>query len=108
MVTKRAGDVLRRLGYTPDARTCPLTGGCITLTADLADGTGKIAFDRFTEDASFRIDGIERRWDWALNPSLTYDYAFVIEGNGRGKYYNFRGSPDGSAKARGWFDCVKR
>ena len=81
---------------------------CVTLTANLHNGTGKVKFDDFVESAWFQVQGIERRWNWCLNARGSYECAFVISVNGKGRYYNFRGSNDGKAKPSELFKCAKR
>ena len=81
---------------------------CVTLTASRYDGTGEVKFGEFVETTRFQIQGIERRWDWCLNAEFAYDCAFVISVDGRGRYYNFHGSDDGTAKPRDLFKCSKR
>ena len=80
---------------------------CITLSANVCNGTGEVEFDGFAERTLFRIQGIERRWDWCLADDFNYHCAFVISVNGTGRYYNFRGS-DGRIKASDLFKCTKR
>lgn len=81
---------------------------CVTLTANLYNGTGEVSFGEIIETTQFSIQGIERRWDWCLNSEFSYDCAFVISVDGTGSYYNFRGSYDGTAKPRDLFKCTKR
>ena len=85
-----------------------LATDCVTLTANLHDGIGEVKFGEFVEPTRFQIQGIERRWDWCLKSDGFYDCAFVISVDGRGRYYNFRGSDDGKAKPRDLFKCEKR
>lgn len=68
--------------------------------------TGAVTIGGHTERTAFRFEGIERRWDWCLASDGSYDCAVVVSPDGRGRYYNFRGT-DGSAKASDWFDCRK-
>lgn len=83
------------------------TTDCVTLTADLRNGTGEVKFGEFVESAWFEVQGLERRWNWCLNADGFYDCAFVISVDGRGRYFNFRGS-DGQAKPRDLFKCERR
>ena len=82
-----------------------LATDCVTLTANVRNGTGDVEFDGFAERTRFRIQGIERRWDWCLADDFNYHCAFVISVNGTGRYYNFRGS---RVKASDLFKCTKR
>ena len=84
-----------------------LATDCITLTANLRNGTGEVKFSDYVERTQFQVEGIERRWDWCLAADSTYDCAFVISVDGTGRYYNFRGS-DGRAKPTDLFKCTKR
>ena len=81
---------------------------CLTLTADLYNGTGEVGFGEIIETTRFVIQGIERRWDWCLNAEAAYECAFFISVDGTGSYYNFRGSDDGTAKPTDLFKCTKR
>ena len=81
---------------------------CVTLTANLDNGTGEVRFGDIIETTRFEIQGIERRWDWCLNEDFSYDCAFFVSVDGTGSYYNFRGSDDGTAKPRDLFKCTKR
>jgi len=85
-----------------------LATDCVTLTANLHDGIGRVKFGEIIEPTRFQIEGIERRWDWCLKADGFYDCAFVISVDGRGRYYNFRGSGDGKANPRDLFKCAKR
>ena len=79
---------------------------CVTLTANLRDGTGEVKFSGFVERTEFRIDGIERRWNWCMADDYSYNCAFIISVDGTGSYYNFRGTY-GTAKPRDIFKCTK-
>ena len=85
-----------------------LATDCVTLTANLHDGTGEVKFGEIVEPTQFEVHGIERRWNWCLNAELAYDCAFVISVDGTGSYYNFRGSDDGRAKPTDLLKCAKR
>ena len=82
------------------------SGDCVTLTANVHDGTGEVAFGEFVERTEFRIEGIQRRWDWCLADDYSYDCAFVISVDGRGRYYNFRGT-DERVTPSDIFKCTK-
>ena len=95
----RCGDYINGCGF-------PATN-CVTLTANLHNGTGEVKFGEFVEPTRFEIHGIERRWDWCMDAGGSYQCALVISVGGRGRYYNFRGS-DGRAKPADLFKCEKR
>ncbi len=38
----------------------------------------------------YRLDGIDRRWNWGLSSNSGYDYSFVVKPDGTGLYYSFR------------------
>lgn len=80
---------------------------CVKLTANLNNGTGEVRFSGFSERTEFRIDGIERRWNWCIADDYSYNCSFIISIDGTGKYYNFRGS-DGAATPRDLFKCSQR
>ena len=86
----------------------------VTLTADLRNGTGtvKIAGTDMAERTMFRIQGIERRWDWCLADDFSYDCAFVISPDGDARYFYFASSapdPDGTTRVKpsDFFKCTK-
>ena len=57
--------------------------------------------------ASFRIAGLNRRWDFGDDESGdSYPYAFIIKPDGTGLYYDFSTSSDGTANARDSFNCL--
>ncbi len=59
---------------------------CVILTANLDAGTGEVKFGGIREDTSFRVDGLDRRWNWCLESDGTYDCAFVVSVSGSGAY----------------------
>ena len=83
------------------------SSNCVTLVANLRNGTGEVKFSSFVERTEFRIDGIERRWNWCMQEDYSYRCSFIISVDGTGSYYNFGGT-DGTAKPRDLFKCTKR
>ena len=81
-------------------------GDCVTLTANVHEGSGEVTLGEHVEFTRFEVQGIERRWDWCLNDDFRYDCLFVISVDGRGRYYNFR-SVDGPIKPTGLFKCTR-
>lgn len=80
-----------------------------TLIANRHDTSGTVDFDGVVASTQFTIQGIERRWDWGLGTNGRFNYAIVISTDGTGKFYNFRGSNDGTAKPRSdVFKCARR
>ncbi len=54
----------------------------------------------------YRRTGLEHRWDWGPNGT---DYAFVIQPDGTGLYYDFTSVPKGqSTKASAVYKCYQR
>lgn len=85
----------------------------VTLTADADNGTGTVEFAGTVEAARFEIRGLQRRWDWCLQDDGDYGCAFVVDTDGRGRYYDFTVAPpdpDGTARAKPseLFKCRKR
>ena len=73
----------------------------VTLTANFHTRTGTVKFAGTTELAAFRIQGLERRWDWWLGDDGSYNCAFVLSSDGRGRYYDFtREMPDSDGVTR--------
>ena len=69
--------------------------------------TGTVTIAGRTERTDFRIDGIERRWNWCLAKDGSYHCTVTISPDGSGRYFNFRGT-DGTAKPSDWFHCRKQ
>ena len=85
----------------------PLLTDCVHLTANLGAGTGMVAFgDGIAAATHFHIDGIERRWNWC-HEGNGYECAFIISPDGDGRYFQFRGSPDGRAKPTSLWTCSR-
>ena len=84
-----------------------LAPDCVTLTANLHNGTGEVELSGFVERTQFEVQGIQRRWDWCLNDDYEFECSFVISVDGTGRYYNFRGS-DGQVNPTDLLKCTKR
>lgn len=68
---------------------------------------GEVSVAGTTYSTPFRIVGLNRRWDFGSNESRDrYPYAFVIEPDGTGLYFDFSTSTDGTAKPRNFFECL--
>ena len=89
-------------------------GGCpVTLTADFDAGIGTVKFAGVLEYASFRIHGLERRWDWCPGNDGSFECSFVLSSDGDGSYYNFAVvMPDSDGvrrtKPADLFKCTRR
>ncbi len=66
---------------------------------------GQVMVRTVTHSAKSQINGLNLRWDFGPDGDDSYGYAFVIEPDGTGLYYDFSGSTDGTAKPRQVFDC---
>ena len=65
---------------------------------------GKVSVAGITHRTRFKIAGFERRWDFGEN----LNYAFVINPNGDGAYYDFsRLKPGETTTARQLYNCNK-
>ena len=85
------------------------SGPLVTLTrlGGDSDGYGEVSVADETHPAAFRVQGIDRRWNFGCDERDTaYPFAFVIKPDGTGLYYNFRPSTDGTATPSDLFDCV--
>lgn len=78
----------------------------IWLSADRQLGKGTIEFIDVIEDTSFRIDGLEQRWNWCLDSNGTYMCSFTINVEGIGRYYKFLNDEE-TAKPTDIFQCRK-
>ncbi len=68
---------------------------------------GRVLVASTTQWASFRITGLNRRWDFGDDESEdVYPYAFVIKPDGTGLCYDFSTAPDGTASAIDSFNCL--
>ena len=79
-----------------------------TLTANLENKTGTVNFGGIFAKTQFSIQGIERRWDWDYGTDGRYDSAIVVSTNGSARFYDFRGSSDGTARPSDLFQCKIR
>ena len=72
------------------------------------EGMGFILYDAGYkgERTHYRRTGLEHRWDWGPNGSA---YAFVIQPDGTGLYYDFSAAAPGeSKKASAVYKCYRR
>lgn len=68
---------------------------------------GEVSVADTIHPASFKIAGLNRRWDFDYDRSREiYTYAFLITPDGTGLYYDFSTSPDGKASSRDSFKCL--
>jgi hypothetical protein len=76
----------------------------VTATVENGREKGKIAVAGVTQDAVFRVEGFNRRWDFGLLPDGNYRYSFIIKPNGDAAYYDFgkggEASPSNIMKCR--------
>ena len=71
-------------------------------------GFGEVSVAGVTHKALFRVEGLNRRWDFGeeIRTDLS-PYSFVIFPSGGGAYYDFSGvEPGGKTKPRQFFSCV--
>lgn len=77
----------------------------VTLTADRSLGVGTITIDGAIEQATvFRMDGLDRRWDWCPDADGTYDCTVTIAPNGDGLYFKFLPG-ESTAKPSQFYAC---
>lgn len=78
----------------------------VSLEGNLEMGIGSVNVAGANHVAEYAVRGLNRRWDFGLSEdAATYDFAFVIEPDGTGLYYDFTLEP--TAKASQRFTCVK-
>ena len=71
-----------------------------------AESNGELFVGDVVTSAYFRLDGLNRRWNWFSGKGRSY--AVIIKFDGIGLYYDFSGVPDGeSTKAEAVLGCVK-
>ena len=66
---------------------------------------GEIEVSGSTQKTKFRVDGINRRWNFGLNSEGGYNYAFIIKPDKSAAYYNFTGSKGKGVKPSQIFKC---
>ena len=78
------------------------------LTADRVGNSGTVDFGGIVANTKFSIQGIERRWDWDFDADGRSDSAIVLSTDGSARFYDFRGSSDGTATPSDLFQCKIR
>jgi len=58
-------------------------------------------------NARYKLDGIDKRWDFGLNKNNEFEYAIVLRPDKSASYYNFRASKDRTARAAANYTCTK-
>ena len=95
-IARNPHTTLKRQSWEPDT----------TLVALTRQGdSGEVAVSGLTRSARFQVNGLELRWDFGLDDDGNYEYAFVIQPDRTGLYYDLSRSPDGTASPRQTFDC---
>ncbi len=66
-----------------------------------------------SQKTSFKIAGLDRRWDWGAgevkDDPKTFRYSFVIEADGTGRYFDFAFADEGGrVSSRQLYQCEKR
>jgi hypothetical protein len=72
------------------------------------DAFGFVLYDGSAvgEFAVYQRRGLDHRWDWGPDGG---DYAFIIEPDGTGRYYDFSSVSDGeSTSSSGLYDCADK
>lgn len=69
------------------------------------DLIGEVSVAGVIHLTQFQVAGLTRRWDWNCDEETGCRYAFSIEPDGTGGYYDFSTSEDGRAKARDIYKC---
>jgi len=75
----------------------------VTATVESGREKGNIAVAGITQEAVFRVEGFDRRWDFGLLANGSYRYSFIIEPNGDAAYYDF--GEAGTAKPSHLMTC---
>jgi TonB family protein len=86
------------------------TGGeaLVVATVDEGRASGVIAAAGIEQPAMFQVAGFDRRWDFGyLSPKQGYQYAFIIEPNGDGKYIDFGREGAGRGTPSKFMTCRK-
>ena len=66
---------------------------------------GRVSGAGVSYPAKFSVAGLERRWDFVLSADGSYTYMFLIKPAGRGLYFDFTTSEDGTATSRAHYTC---
>lgn len=76
----------------------------VRLTAYREFAFGVVVVSGISQFAQYQVQGFNRRWDFgALKESGSLPFAFLIEPNGDGAYYDFSGAAE--AKADQLYKC---
>ena len=72
-------------------RSYPRDWSKILVTAKVFEGRefGSIEVAGTTHVAKYKVAGFNRKWDFMPDDEESFDYAFIIEPNGDGSYYDF-------------------
>ena len=72
----------------------------------MAERTGEIAVAGTTHMTSFKVQGVNRRWNWSLDEEKGgYQDTLIIKPNGDADYYDFRGTE--RTKPSVFFKCTQ-
>jgi len=82
-------------------------GSTLTLTGYKVLNVGWIRFDGIKRSTKFKIDGLNRRWDWEVRPDKYAKFSFIIRPDHTGRYYDF-GNIRKTASQSGVFECQKQ
>lgn len=74
-------------------------------TGVFIDWSAEVAVAGAKHPAVFKMEGLNRRWNFGLTMNLDLPYAVIIKPDGTGLYYDFTPSTDGRAEASDFFDC---
>ena len=71
-----------------------------------SDGYGEVHVGGEIHPATFRVHGLDWRWDFGCDESRrSYPFAFTIDPEGSGLYYHFLRTRDGTATPSDFYDC---
>lgn len=57
--------------------------------------------------AKYKMDGLEKRWNWGSEEGFTYTYAITLGPDRYASYYDFSTSKDGTAIPSEKYKCSK-
>jgi len=109
--TANAQDEQEKVVFECQAGAWWTSGDEIVLTATMFPGMmiGGIDVAGTSHSTAYRVAGVNRRWDWGNDGDDSYNYAFVIEPDGTGLYYDFSWTEKGeTTNSRQVFSCRRK
>ena len=80
----------------------------VRLTSNHMWGAGSVQLNGLPEQVTeFRIDGVDRRWNWGARDDGRFKYSFIISPDGVGTSYNFFEGETSTKPSNFFHECRK-